>query len=101
MVLFGTTIPTCIALHDIPLKVAEDHFTKEHPEQYYRCIGEAKGIQGYQNSCYLDATVFGLFALTDAFDEMFLKAMSTNTADQSRKEIAELLWKGIVNPLQK
>lgn len=83
------------------MKVAEDQFTEGHPEQIHRYIGEAKGIQGHQNSCYLDASVFGLFALTDAFDEMFLKAMSTNTADQSRKEIAELLWKGIVNPLRK
>lgn len=45
--------------------------------------------------------MFGLFALTDAFDEMFLKGLSTDTADQNRKEIAELLWKGIVNPLRK
>ena len=90
-----------IALRDIPLRVTEDQFTEGRPEQIQRYIGEGKGIQGHQNSCYLDASVFGLFALTDAFDEMFLKAMSTNTADQSRKEIAEQLWKGIVNPLRK
>ena len=92
---------TFVALRGIPLRVAEDQFTEGRSEQIQRYIGEAKGIQGHQNSCYLDASVFGLFALTDAFDEMFLKAMSTNTADQSRKEIAELLWKGIVNPLRK
>lgn len=88
-------------LRDIPLRVIEDQFTEGRPEQIQRYIGEGKGIQGHQNSCYLDASVFGLFALTDAFDEMFLKAMSTSTADQSRKEIAEQLWKGIVNPLRK
>ena len=89
------------ALNDVPLRVAEDQFTEGRHEQIQRYIGDRKGIQGHQNSCYLDASVFGLFALTDAFDEMFLQALSSNTADQSRKEIAELLWKGIVNPLRK
>ena len=97
----GLVLCILTALRDIPLRVAEDQFTEGRPEQIHRYIGEGKGIQGHQNSCYLDASVFGLFALTDAFDEMFLQAMSTSTADQNRKEIAELLWKGIVNPLRK
>jgi len=33
---------------------------------------DIKGIQGYQNSCYLDATLYGLFAFSDAFDILFL-----------------------------
>ena len=88
-----------LALCSIPLRVTEDQFTEGRPEQLQRYIGEGKGIQGHQYSCYLDASLFGLYALTDAFDEMFLKAVSTK--DQSRKEIAEQLWKGIVNPLRK
>ena len=86
---------------DAPLTVAEDHFTEGRHDQMQRYIGDRRGIQGHQNSCYLDASIFGLFALTDAFDEMFLHAKSSNTADQNRKAIAELLWKGIVNPLRK
>ena len=89
------------ALCDVPLRVAEDQFTEGRPEQIQCYIGEGKGIQGHQNSCYLDTALFGLFALTDMFDDMFLKTMSTKTADQSRMEIADLLWKGIVNPLRK
>ena len=91
----------CAALDDVPLEVVEDQFTEGRIEQIQRYIGDRKGIQGHQNSCYLDASIFGLFALTDAFDEMFLQAQSPATADQNRKEIAELLWKGIVNPLRK
>ena len=86
------------ALDDVPLKVAENQFTEGQPEQIQCYIGDRKGIQGHRNSCYLDTTLFGLFALTDAFDEMFLR---TQSPDQNREEIAELLCKGIVNPLRK
>jgi ubiquitin thioesterase CYLD len=89
------------ALHDVPYNVAEDQFTEGRHEQIQRYIGDRKGIQGHQNSCYMDASIFGLFALTDAFDELFLKAESRNPADQNRQAIADLLWKGIVNPLRK
>jgi ubiquitin thioesterase CYLD len=92
---------SCAALYDVPFNVAEDQFTEGRHEQIQRYIGDKKGIQGHQNSCYLDASIFGLFALTDAFDELFLKAESSKTADQNRQAIADLLWKGIVNPLRK
>ena len=72
-------------------------------------IGNERGIQGHHNSCYLDSTVFGLFALSDAFDMMFL---STDQVGQSLtassiqeeeycKKTKQILWKGIVNPLRK
>ena len=60
-------------------------------------LGDERGIQGHQNSCYLDATVFGLFALSDDFDSMFLE----EAKDHSGQEISDILWKGIVNPLRK
>ena len=56
-------------------------------------VGEKKGIQGHQNSCYLDATVFGLFALSDEFDEMFLRDTDSH--------VGKILWQKIVNPLRK
>ena len=40
---------------------------------------DIKGIQGYQNSCYLDATLYGLFAFSDAFDVLFLDLVATPT----------------------
>ncbi len=61
-------------------------------------IGNSRGIQGHQNSSYIDSTFFGLFALSDIFDHMFLYPI---TSDQNRKRVADLLWKGIVNPLRK
>jgi len=64
--------------------------------QMEKYLGDEQGIQGHQNSCYLDATLFGLFALSDVFDFMFLKAQ-----DAAGKEIGSILWKGIVNPLRK
>ena len=38
--------------------------------------GRGKGIQGHQNSCYIDSTLYGLFAFSDAFDDLFLKQVS-------------------------
>ena len=35
--------------------------------------GRGKGIQGHQNSCYLDSTLYGLFAFSGVFDDLFLK----------------------------
>ena len=34
-----------------------------------RFIGPRRGIQGHQSSCYLDATLFAMFGLTNKFDE--------------------------------
>lgn len=56
-------------------------------------IGEEKGIQGHQNSCYLDATVFGLFALSHEFDDLFLRDKDSR--------VGFILWEKIVNPLRK
>ncbi len=69
------------------------------PPLYY--VGDQKGIQGNQNSCYLDSSLFGLFALSDIFDEMFLSVAHSTTADINRQAISDMLWKGIVNPLRK
>jgi len=67
------------------------------PNQMEKYLGDERGIQGHQNSCYLDATVFGLFALSDVFDFMFLE----EARDAAAKEIISILWKGIINPLRK
>ena len=65
------------------------------PDSVSKYIGEERGIQGHQNSCYLDATLFGLFALNNEFDSMFLE----RKLDKS--PIGDILWKNIVNPLRK
>ena len=66
-------------------------------QQMVKYLGEERGIQGHQNSCYLDATVFGLFALSDVFDSMFLKKPTNPT----ERDISSILWKRIVNPLRR
>ena len=66
--------------------------------QLFGYIGEERGIEGHQNSSYLDSTVFGLFAVSDIFDSMFLQQQHD---DPDGDEVKYLLWKGIVNPLRK
>ncbi len=55
-------------------------------------IGVRKGIQGHQNSCYLDSTIFGLFTLSGEFDEVFLR--------NKNSPVGKILWLKIVNPLR-
>ena len=63
-------------------------------------VGEGKGIQGHYNSCYLDSTLFGLFALSNTFDSDFLD-VSGEDAGTNRRTVGELLAKKVVNPLRK
>ena len=57
--------------------------------------GLNKGIQGHHNSCYLDSTLYGLFAFSTAFDDLFLR----ESPDDSVKEI-KLALHTIVNTLR-
>ena len=57
--------------------------------------GGGKGIQGHQNSCYLDSTLYGLFAFSGAFDDLFLK----EATDEIGKTIKSTL-QTIVNTLR-
>lgn len=87
------TVPA--ALTKYPLEEQSDQTVM--PNQMEKYLGDERGIQGHQNSCYLDSTVFGLFALSDVFDSIFLE----EAQDAAGKEISSILWKGIVNPLRK
>ena len=84
-----------VALIEYPMDEQADQMIEHNQIEKY--LGDERGIQGHQNSCYLDATVFGLFALSDMFDSMFLG----EARDEAGKEIKSILWKGIVNPLRK
>ena len=57
-----------------------------------------KGIQGYKNSCYLDATLYGMFMFSDAFD-VLLKGKSTTNAEELH--LQNILKSDIVYPLRK
>ncbi len=92
-----------MVLHSVAVQVPMEEQTDQVilVTQMLRYIGNSRGIQGHQNSSYIDSTLFGLFALSDIFDTMFLAPDKSITADQNRKRVADLLWKGIVNPLRK
>ena len=103
-------------LHLIPALQVPDwevHDQTVPAGQIMKYIGDMRGIQGHQNSCYLDATIFGLFALSDVFDSLFLDsdvyksvrdpqaAVNDTPATQVQREVSNMLWRGIVNPLRK
>lgn len=50
-------------------------------------IGKQKGIQGHQNSCYLDSTLYGMFAFSNAFDGVFLEDVSFSSTERNIREI--------------
>lgn len=58
--------------------------------------GKGKGIQGHQNSCYLDATLYGLFAFSDAFDNLLVEDVSKF----ENSEIQKIIREEIVYPLR-
>ncbi|MEQ2307657.1 hypothetical protein AMECASPLE_020605, partial [Ameca splendens] len=58
-------------------------------------IGRMKGIQGHCNSCYMDATLFGLFSCSSVLDSMLFKSTTPQDAP-----IQRILLHDIVNPLR-
>ena len=48
----------------------EERTAVPKPDLYAQ--GRQWGIQGEHNSCYIDATLFGLFALSSEFDTLLL-----------------------------
>ena len=64
------------ALKHVPLEEEEDQvFGSNTIPSVEKYAQPERGFQGHQNSCYLDATVFGLFALNDVFDSLFLNML--------------------------
>nr|BAE39512.1 unnamed protein product [Mus musculus] len=62
-------------------------------------IGKKKEIQGHYNSCYLDSTLFCLFAFSSALDTVLLRPKEKNDIEYY-SETQELLRTEIVNPLR-
>uniref|UniRef100_A0A8C0ML54 Ubiquitin carboxyl-terminal hydrolase CYLD n=3 Tax=Canis lupus TaxID=9612 RepID=A0A8C0ML54_CANLF len=62
-------------------------------------IGKKKGIQGHYNSCYLDSTLFCLFAFSSVLDTVLLRPKEKNDVGYY-SETQELLRTEIVNPLR-
>ncbi|KAG8508385.1 Ubiquitin carboxyl-terminal hydrolase CYLD [Galemys pyrenaicus] len=62
-------------------------------------IGKKKGIQGHYNSCYLDSTLFCLFAFSSVLDTVLLRPKEKHDVEYY-SETQELLRTEIVNPLR-
>jgi len=58
---------------------------------------DIKGIQGCHNSCYLDATLYGMFSFSDAFDAALLDVA---TPDGEEQHIQKMLKNKIIYPLR-
>ena len=62
-------------------------------------FGKNKGIQGHQNSCYLDATLFSMFAFTSVFDSILFRPPTSNDIKEY-SDVQLVLREEIVNPLR-
>lgn len=62
-------------------------------------LGKSRGIQGHNNSCYLDATLFAMFASTTLFDSLLYRPPNDSDIPEY-KEIQRILREDIVRPLR-
>uniref|UniRef100_UPI00398F886D ubiquitin carboxyl-terminal hydrolase CYLD-like isoform X2 n=1 Tax=Pristiophorus japonicus TaxID=55135 RepID=UPI00398F886D len=80
--------------------VQEDTAPEQGRAAGEKMVGWRKGIQGHCNSCYLDATLFCMFAFNSVLDTLLLRPSSSDDTEvygQTR----DLLRTEIVNPLRK
>ena len=69
--------------------VKQDEAPAVEDLKIHHFIGRMKGIQGHQNSCYLDATLFAMFGLTNKFDEVICDTPSDVTAESILRTMCE------------
>ncbi len=62
-------------------------------------IGQMRGIQGHHNSCYLDSTLFAMFAFSVVFDMILHREKRSNDI-QEYDEVRRVLKETVVNPLR-
>jgi ubiquitin thioesterase CYLD len=62
--------------------------------------GRNRGIQGHQNSCYLDATLFSMFCFTSAFDSLLYRPRGPQDI-KAYNDVQRVLRDEIVNPLRR
>ena len=66
--------------------------------QDYHC-GTMRGLQGHHNSCYLDATLYSMFAFSSVFDTLLHRQKRPDDLDDY-DEVQVVLKEHIVNPLR-
>lgn len=72
----------------------------ENPNSTLRSLlGKSRGIQGHNNSCYLDATLFAMFSSTTLFDSLLYRPPNQNDIPEY-SEIQRILREDIVRRLR-
>ena len=61
--------------------------------------GTMHGLQGHHNSCYLDATLYGMFAFSSVFDTLLHRQRKDDDLQEYDK-VQTVLREWIVNPLR-
>ena len=64
-------------------------------------LGKGRGIQGDTNSCYMDVTLFCMFAFNDTFDGILKPTVKEEDRPFNYQDIHQTLKNKIVNPLRK
>ena len=101
-------------LHGLPNQFDESHITITKLNESFpplnslkEIVGDKRGIQGHMNSCYMDSSLFGMFAFSSTFDTLFLKAEDRQDPErrvssiQRYRDVRNLLQTRIVSPLRK
>ena len=61
--------------------------------------GTMRGLQGHHNSCYLDATLYSMFAFSSVFDTLLHRQKKDGDLEEYDK-VQTVLKTLIVNPLR-
>eukprot|EP00794_Sanderia_malayensis_P018788 gene18788-20679_t len=78
-------------------KIAGIHLPVEKIEDMP--IGQMRGIQGHHNSCYLDSTLFAMFAFSIVFDVILHREKRMHDI-QEYDDVRKVLKETVVNPLR-
>lgn len=62
-------------------------------------LGKSRGIQGHNNSCYMDATLFAMFSSTLLFDSLLYRPATPNDIPEYG-EVQRIIRDEIVRPLR-
>ena len=76
--------------------VLEDPVEAPKGKDLTKFTGERRGIQGHQNSCYLDSTLFAMYGFTDVFDDLILQPPQ----DDFAADIVKIMSSEIIYPLR-
>ena len=78
-------------------KVSVENYCSPYTKEVH--FGRPQGIQGHHNSCYMDSTLFAMFAFSDVFDGALHRRKREDDMEDY-EEAQQILKTEIVNPLR-